>query len=642
MDRADVDEGQFPAGLRVLVVDDDVTVLRVLKTMLLQCRYEVTTCSQAATALALLRESKDTYHLVLSDVHMPDMDGFKLLELVGLEMDLPVIMMSADARTNIVMKGIKHGACDYLIKPVRMEELKNIWQHVVRKKWSDNNRDLENSGSFEESDRNIPNNNANINNNTNNNPNKRVAEDAEYASSVNDGGAPDGSGGWKSSQKKKRCTVKEEEEGETESADPSSSKKPRVVWSVELHQQFVNAVNQLGIEKAVPKRILELMNVPGLTRENVASHLQKFRLYLKRLSGVTQHHPGLPNPFCGPVSTNIKTPLGRLDFETLVASGHIPPQALAVLEEELLTQNGSKQPIREIAFGQPLVKCGPPTSLTRQFPQSNLSNITINPSLDMPPSFSNWPSNNDLAQIMHQQQQQQQQVVGSVGSVPQPSASLNVQPSCLVIPSSQQMNNFQVSDNAILASQSQQSPSQGSGFQTGSSTLVQSPMMLPSQSLSSLQGMGPANQNFQINQGSSIIASQPSISGNSSYTSAGSVVDYNNNLISTQPKNLRFGVGQIVDEGLKTMTSASNNNSFSMPGMMSGMMNSGVAVTGALMSDNNRQVRRNNLGFVGKGTCLPSRFAMDEIESPTNLPNFSQIGGGDLVNPENFGLDGQI
>lgn len=153
--------------------------------------------------------------------------------------------MSADARTNIVMKGIKHGACDYLIKPVRMEELKNIWQHVLRKKWTDNNRDVEHSGSFEEGDRTIHSNNTNINNN---NSNKRVAEDAEYASSANDGGAPDGSGGWKSSQKKKRCTVKEEEEGETESADPNSSKKPRVVWSVELHQQFVNAVNQLGIE----------------------------------------------------------------------------------------------------------------------------------------------------------------------------------------------------------------------------------------------------------------------------------------------------------------------------------------------------------------------------------------------------------
>lgn len=53
--------------------------------------FAVTTTSQAVEALKMLRESKNKFDLVISDVHMPDMDGFKLLELVGLEMDLPVI-----------------------------------------------------------------------------------------------------------------------------------------------------------------------------------------------------------------------------------------------------------------------------------------------------------------------------------------------------------------------------------------------------------------------------------------------------------------------------------------------------------------------------------------------------------------------
>lgn len=128
--------------------------------------------------------------------------------------------MSADDSKDVVMKGVTHGACDYLIKPVRIEALKNIWQHVIRKKkheWKD--KDFEQSTIVEDGDQ-----------------HQKPPEDVDYSSSANEGN-------WKSSKRRK------EEEDETEERDDTSTlKKPRVVWSVELHQQFVQAVNQLGID----------------------------------------------------------------------------------------------------------------------------------------------------------------------------------------------------------------------------------------------------------------------------------------------------------------------------------------------------------------------------------------------------------
>nr|XP_043620426.1 transcription factor MYBC1-like [Erigeron canadensis] len=69
-------------------------------------------------------------------------------------------------------------------------------------------------------------------------------------------------------------------------------KRPRLVWTPQLHKRFVDAVAHLGIKNAVPKTIMQLMSVDGLTRENVASHLQKYRLYLKRMQGLSTGNGG--------------------------------------------------------------------------------------------------------------------------------------------------------------------------------------------------------------------------------------------------------------------------------------------------------------------------------------------------------------
>ncbi|KEH31560.1 two-component response regulator-APRR2-like protein [Medicago truncatula] len=63
----------------------------------------------------------------------------------------------------------------------------------------------------------------------------------------------------------------------------ANRKKMKVDWTPELHKKFVKAVEQLGIDHAIPSRILDLMKVEGLTRHNVASHLQKFRMHKRHI-----------------------------------------------------------------------------------------------------------------------------------------------------------------------------------------------------------------------------------------------------------------------------------------------------------------------------------------------------------------------
>lgn len=63
----------------------------------------------------------------------------------------------------------------------------------------------------------------------------------------------------------------------------SNRKKMKVDWTQELHKKFVHAVEQLGVDHAIPSRILELMKVEGLTRHNVASHLQKYRMHRRHI-----------------------------------------------------------------------------------------------------------------------------------------------------------------------------------------------------------------------------------------------------------------------------------------------------------------------------------------------------------------------
>ena len=255
----DASTAAVPTNLSVLVVEDDPTCAKLCERMMQIVGYKVTVCGNGKAALELLRgreaSKEGSFDLVLTDVHMPHNDGFKVLELAGLEMDLPVVMMSVDGDVPVVRRGVEHGAVDYLIKPIRIEGLKNLWQHVVRRRRLNSRED---SGS-----------------------------DQKGALRVD----ANGPGGTRDNTTVGGVSRKRTGSAEVAGTDQGSVKKARVVWTVDLHKKFVDSVNQLGIEKAVPTTILELMGVSNITRENVASHLQKYRLYIKRLSSVQNAAP---------------------------------------------------------------------------------------------------------------------------------------------------------------------------------------------------------------------------------------------------------------------------------------------------------------------------------------------------------------
>jgi DNA-binding NtrC family response regulator len=100
----------------ILVVDDLNSAAEFLRLLLEQNGYRVTTASNGVEALLALE--KDSYDLVISDLDMPEMDGFELLQRVGQRWaDLPVITVTALSDVSKVVEAVRLGAIDYLLKP---------------------------------------------------------------------------------------------------------------------------------------------------------------------------------------------------------------------------------------------------------------------------------------------------------------------------------------------------------------------------------------------------------------------------------------------------------------------------------------------------------------------------------------------
>ncbi len=106
----------------ILVVDDEEGNLLAMKKILEQEAYQVVTARQAAMALSLFR--KQAFDLVLTDLRMPGVSGLELLRSIRKEnSSVPVVMLTAFGTVSDAVEAMKHGAVDFLTKPLRRETI---------------------------------------------------------------------------------------------------------------------------------------------------------------------------------------------------------------------------------------------------------------------------------------------------------------------------------------------------------------------------------------------------------------------------------------------------------------------------------------------------------------------------------------
>lgn len=122
--------------LKVLLVENDVSTRQVVSALLRNCSYEVVAVANGQQAWKLLEDPSNHFDLVLTEVAMPYLSGIGLLCKImscSTSKNIPVIMMSSNDSMGTVFKCLSKGAVDFLVKPVRKNELKNLWQHVWRR-----------------------------------------------------------------------------------------------------------------------------------------------------------------------------------------------------------------------------------------------------------------------------------------------------------------------------------------------------------------------------------------------------------------------------------------------------------------------------------------------------------------------------
>ncbi|MDB5896289.1 MAG: two-component system response regulator [Rhodoferax sp.] len=121
--------------LRFLIVDDFSTMRRIVRNLLKESGYaDAEEAEDGVVALNKLRNGR--FDFVVSDINMPNMNGFELLTQIKADeklKHLPVLMVTAEARKEDIVAAAQGGAAGYIVKPFTKATLEDKVSHILKK-----------------------------------------------------------------------------------------------------------------------------------------------------------------------------------------------------------------------------------------------------------------------------------------------------------------------------------------------------------------------------------------------------------------------------------------------------------------------------------------------------------------------------
>jgi len=118
---------------KILIIDDEKSILDLLKVVFKKEGWEVKASLSAAKAIELIE--KEDFDLLISDIKMPQMSGMEILKRVKkMQPDIPVVMITAYGSIKQAVEALKAGAIDYVVKPFEIDELKIIVSHGLEQR----------------------------------------------------------------------------------------------------------------------------------------------------------------------------------------------------------------------------------------------------------------------------------------------------------------------------------------------------------------------------------------------------------------------------------------------------------------------------------------------------------------------------